>query len=416
MAWENTLLPASFRGITFEVVSTSDDIERAVATHEYPYLDGANVEDLGRAARRLSMVAVFYGDDYEIRLQQFLAAIDVPGAAELIHPVFGALQAQFMRSNVPHDAATPDYTKVTLEFIEARLHTPLFDRVLPLQKVDAINQFADGALAAAQSRFWLDMTAALNLPAALRDKLSSDLLNVMDNMRVYCDQLIGARGWLASGLYYLNYPVAFVDDLSSGLISRLQAIFSPMDLRLGYTGVSDMGGYGRGSIATVWQAPLVSLQQPLLTAATPTQPFLTAHLMVQQAIAVAGASAALFSQALDTAVLTPADIESVAADARTSINAAIAQVRLSFPDLVQARPITESLKMLALSVTEAAEQLIRAKPPLIDRIVDTPGNLQLLAHLWYGDYHRADELLRLNPLVRNPNSIQNGAVLRAYAA
>lgn len=424
MAWENTLLPASFRGIQFEVTATGDDIERAVAVHEYPYVDGANVEDMGRAARRMSMTAVLYGDDYEIALQQLLAALDVPGAGELIHPIFGTTTAQFVRTSIPHLAEQPNQVRITLEFMESRLGGALFERVLPLQDVQAINDAADLALAAAQARLEADVGGALSLPSLVRDQLSTDMLGVMDQMRVYCDQLIDARGWLASGVFYLNYPTAFVDDLTGGLVSRLQALVTPIDLRVGYSGADIAtgvaAGYTRGGLETVWQAPKASLQQPLLStsgrgADAPVQPFLVAHVDVQLAIAVAACAAAILEKGLGDAVMTPADIETIAGDTRTVINGAIASVTLTFPDIVQSRPVTEPLKALALSITDAAEKLISARPPLVDRVVATPGNLQLLAHLWYGDFHRASELLRLNPLVKNPNMITAGTTLRAYA-
>lgn len=424
MAWENTLLPASFRGIHFEVTATNDDIERAVVTHEYPYVDGANVSDMGRAARRISVTAVFYGDDYEIQLQQVLAALDEPGFGELIHPVFGSITAQFIRTSIPHDADQPDQTRITIEFLESRVRAPLFDRVLPLQQVEAVNQAADSVLEAAKARFKLDIAGALNLPALLRDQLSADMLGVMDTMRGYADQLVAARGWLASGMHYLNNPLAFVDELSGGLVSRMKALVSPIDLRLGFGGGSGGGagatGYSRAGLAAIWSAPKLNLQQPLLvdtgrSASAPAQPFLVAHVDVQIAIAVAGCAAGIFDKGLDDEVMTPADIEVIASDTRTVLHAAIAQVRVAFPDIVQSRPLTEALKALALTVTVAAEKLISVRPPLVDRVVDTPGNLQLLAHLWYGDYRRGDELLRLNPLVRNPNHIAGGTTLRAYA-
>lgn len=423
MAWEQTLLPASFRGIQFEVTSTGDDIERAIVSHEYPYVDGASVEDMGRAPRRISMTAVFYGDNYETELQQLLAALDTPGAAELIHPVFGSITAQFVRTSIPHQAELPDQTRITLEFLEKRLGGALFDRVLPLQRVQAVNDAADAALAAAEARLVADVGGAANLPALVRGQLTADMLGVMDKMRGYSDQLIAARGWLASGVYYLNNPVAFVDDLSGGLVSRLKALMQPIDLRVGYTGADIAAGvtsgYTRGGLETVWKTPQTSLQQPLLpdtgrSAEAPIQPFLVVHVDVQVAIAVAACAAALLEKGLDDAVMTPADIEVVAGDTRTVINAAIAKIRATYPDIVQARPMTEPLKALALSVVDAAEKLISARPPLVDRVVDTSGNLQLLAHLWYGDFHRAEELLRLNPLVKNPNIIRAGTTLRAY--
>lgn len=470
MAWKDTLLPASFRNINIEIESIGDDIDRSIVAHEYPYVDGANIEDMGRMPRHIGITAVFYGDDYEIKLQQFLSVLDEPGAGELIHPVFGSLQVQFVRLSVQHSYDRTDYARLTLDFIEAKLRTPLFDRVLPLQQIDAVNQSVDDVLAGAKTRFTLDIGKALNLPSLLRDKLSADMLNAIDNMRHLADQLIDARGWVASGVYYLNNPIAFVDDISSGLISRVQAIFSPMNLRLGYSGVSSSGGvtnglnvagsssvgsfgitqsasvssfstadnlpvgYSRGSLTTVWKAPLAYLQQPLLTlsSASPatsanslittltsdgvvTQPFLVAHITVQQAIAIASAAAEIYSLDLGVSVLTPDDVEAIAADTRSTIANAITLVRTTFPDIVQSRPITEPLKALALTITVAAEKLIRAKPPLINRIVDSAGNLQLLAHLWYNDYRRADELLRLNPAITNPNFIMRGTSLRAYA-
>jgi prophage DNA circulation protein len=422
MAWAKTLLAASFRGVAFEVASTNDDIERSVVSNEYPFVDGANVRDMGRKGNRISMTAVFYGDDYESRLQKFLKVLDIPGSGELIHPIFGSLQAQFVRTSIPHDALLPDQTKISLEFLEDKLRAPLFDRVLPVQQVEAINKAADAALIASKNQFKIDIGKCLSLPSILRDKLSADMLSVMGTMRGYCDQLLEARSWVASGLFYLNNPLAFFDDLTDGLISRIQAIFSPIDLRIGSDDSSDaIPGYTNIGIAAVWSAPLADITRALLTPTLAqdgpaTQPFLITHIAIQQAIAVAGCAAQIYDKALSAAALTPTDIETIAGDARTAISDTIALVRATYPDMVQSRPITEPLKMLALAVTQAAEKLIHAKPALIDRLVETPGNLQLLAHLWYGDYHRADEMLRLNPQVRNPNFITSGSTLRVYAA
>lgn len=435
MAWESTLLPASFRGVQFEVTATNDDIERSVATHEYPYVDGASTEDMGRNGRRISITAVFYGDDYEIQLQQLMAALDEPGAGELVHPVFGSMQAQFVRTSIPHQAEQPDQTRLTLEFIQNTLRAPLFDRVLPLQQIDAINEAADAALASAAERFLADVAGIAGLPTLVRNQLSTDILGVMDKMRVYCDQLIDARAWLASSANYIQSPKAFVDDLSTGLLSRLDALMTPINLRSGYStagvvssttstgsSTSTVPVYSRGGLETVWNTPKTSMMQELLVlsersgTAAPVQPFLVAHIDVQVAIAVAACAAQLFAKGIDDPVMTPADIETVTEDTRTILAAAIATVRLTFPDIVASRPVTEALKALALSMATAAEQLIAVRPPLLDRTVATPGNLQLIAHLWYGDYHRADELLRLNPGVKNPNMVRTGTVLRAYAA
>jgi len=60
MSWANNLQDASFRGVKFDVARTRDGRQKATASHEYPYLDGADVEDLGGRARHFSMTAVFW--------------------------------------------------------------------------------------------------------------------------------------------------------------------------------------------------------------------------------------------------------------------------------------------------------------------------------------------------------------------
>ena len=77
--------------------------------------------------------------------------------------------------------------------------------------------------------------------------------------------------------------------------------------------------------------------------------------------------------------------------------------------------MTESLKDAALGVQRAAVSVIDVLPPLVTRRIEAPGNLHLQAFRWYGDYSRAGELARLNPTLINPNGLQTGDTLNAYA-
>jgi len=479
MSWKNNLHPASFNGVTFEVASTSDDIERSKATHQYPFKDGANVIDLGAGPRHVSMEAVFYGPNYEAALSKFLDAVDVPDTCELIHPVFGSMQAQTARIGIPFRAEEPDYTKVPIDFILSTLDAPLFDNTAPSQKVGAVNKAADNSLMSGLTRLLADIKVAVTLPALVMGKISADMAIVMANMGIYRNQLTLPIAWVPSGANYITDPTAFFDDLASGMVARVQTIFSTIDLQQAYSGTPGQAlspistlidgtsgavaagstvatssatfagfnyidttavGYTRGSLASIWTAPLANLLQSLLTltpstssalptgpyitsgvasaqgsGVTATQPFLIAHVSIQQTAAVASAAAQVFALAIDNPVLTPNDIQSITNDVRTNINTTITLARATWPNIVDHRPITEPLKALALSVYNAAEQLIQAKPPFTTRTVTTPGNLNLLAFLWYGDYTRADELFRLNPQIVNPNFITAGMVLSCYA-
>ena len=91
MSLKDNLQDAKFRGVTFDCQRIRDGVERATAEYGYPYVDGDDVADLGRRSRKVNMSAIFFGDDYESRLQTFLSVLDTAGSAELIHPVFGSM-------------------------------------------------------------------------------------------------------------------------------------------------------------------------------------------------------------------------------------------------------------------------------------------------------------------------------------
>lgn len=150
MAWAD-LQPASFRGIEFDCITISDSAARAVAQHAYPYRDGADIEDLGSGPRTIRVRAIFYGDDYLARLNDFVDALAVAGADEFIHPVFGSLRVQLTEQEVSHDADNIDQAGVTLTFIESEAAVAFFAGATETQDAAAIESAADDALEAATS-------------------------------------------------------------------------------------------------------------------------------------------------------------------------------------------------------------------------------------------------------------------------
>lgn len=85
------LLPASFRGVPFEVTSGSLRAGRRTVVHEYPQRDKPYVEDLGKATRQITIEAFVVGDDYIARGTALLAEIEKPGSGALIHPWLGEM-------------------------------------------------------------------------------------------------------------------------------------------------------------------------------------------------------------------------------------------------------------------------------------------------------------------------------------
>lgn len=433
MAWSKTLLDASFRGIVFDILAVQDEAERALSRHGYPYVNGEEIEDLGEGARRIGVRAIFSGDDYETALKQFIAALEQPGAGELVHPVFGSFTtAQVARWRIEHEADNVDQAEVSVEFEISTPSVALFSGSAPSSATQKINPVlaqarTDGGFSLSKI---ITRLRALNPSATLSD-LRATLLGPLSSMRTL------VSGVAVSGMDVVNFPLSFVSDLTAlghGVLNLRS--FAPGnlmgDFKASLASLSSVFGVSyripgpqpRSAVSVA--TPLTAVNAagaPLalpgrLSADQPNEAQAVdaahAHLLLEHALLRTEAAQTVLTAEFYAPTLTSADIEYVAEQARVGLEVAIQTYRALYP-LELARPVIEDCKTVALAVQDMAAAIIVSRPPLVARRVDAPGNLRLIAHRWYGDHNRADELLRLNDL-RLPNFVQAGEVLNGYSA
>ena len=449
MSWADLLHDASFQGVAFECERTHDAAKRALAEHEYPYLDGANVEDLGRRARRTTMTAVFWGDDYESRLQKFLQALDKRGTGELVHPVFGSMpNMQLEDYELSHDADNPDHCRVELRFVEATPGNPFFAQQLPDQKAEAVSALTDST----RSNGIAALGTALDALKSARGMLSrlNDLRDVITGTLNAARSQV--QGIIGTTLDVIEYPQAFAGDIVSclsgmadlrsfdvGVImsdwkSLVGQIANTVELPASISGgtatvassagvvpagvtsttngsVAVAGGSSTttgttgssvtasttGTSVAVMPAAVVAINANSADVST-----VQAIIQLAAATQLADTASSILADEASDPTLSPTEIEQIVDDTRRSIQAAIDLHRKLYT-LDTSRPIVEGLKDIALAVQTAAIAVIDARPPLITRTVTIAGNLHLTAFRWYGDYTRASELARLNPQITNPN-------------
>lgn len=414
MAWANTLLDCSFRDVVFDVIGTKDVYGRAVSVAEVPYVDGGVVEDLGARPVRYSLQAVFFGDDYEDRLFEALAAFNKAGPGELVHPVIGIIpKAHCVSHEVTHSAPEPDACTVTLEFVESGEPVVFFEASGAEQVQSTVGSLGDSALDSMAGRL-------AEIVAAIKD--AAPLAALADLRQAMLGPLLGfvgqVQGVALAGLDVLDEPRAWARDiaaLSNGVIAiasfddnlmadwrAITSVFSRLGSAYGYGSSASAGS----SAASAWVAGATPSEAQGVSA-------VSAYLAVNNATAQADVAAVVLAAEAATATLAPDEIETVVGAARGEIEATIVMVRAALV-LEQSRVIVEALKDQALALQVAGQAIIERRPPLITRALAAPGNLRLIAHLWYGDHSRAPELARLNNL-RLPNALQKGDTLRAYA-
>ncbi|WP_095157190.1 DNA circularization protein [Pseudomonas sp. Irchel 3E13] len=453
MSWSETLLDASFRGVRLNVESESLQWQRALSEHGTPFKDGDRVKDLGRGARRIPMQVVVFGVNYEIELQSILRTLNTPGPGELIHPIYGSMNVVSSTGEVKHHAERPDYAELSVVFVEDTPDAPFFERQF---------EFVDiGVLEQEDEYTWQDGIFDLfgridSLVAEIQSWIGGGWVGLIE-------KALGLPG-IGLRLQQLRSQILGIVSGIAGMLKRPSAAFDPLtDLMrtpsevrgaiqgstpvtstalLAKSGVpavvpgnaslaADAARAGAGFLLAARQGVLPVVGKlvdgvssggglVLLPDGMPDDPVaangfaLVVLVITELALAHAQAVAVIIEDEAETPTLSPFELEGLVNLVRSLVQSSILLQRHLF-DVESSRPVIEALRNVAALIQARARQVILQSPPMMERVVESPTSLRLLAHHWYGDHTRAVELIRLNPGLKTPHNIEAGEVLRAYA-
>ncbi|MGY1883604.1 DNA circularization protein [Pseudomonas reactans] len=440
MSWAETLLDASFRGVPLQVVGENLQWQRALSEHGTPFKDGDSVVDLGRGARRFPMQIIVYGVNYEIELQNLLVALGQRGPGELIHPIYGSLSVVSHNVDVKHDADNPDSAQVTLMFVEDTPDLPFFARQFEFVDIGVLDQedayrWQDGVFdlfgridsLVSEIQSWIGggwvglIEKALGLPGIfLRvQQLRSQILGVVSGVISMAKNPSAAFDPLVD---LFRTPTQIRSSIQDNTPSSSAALLS----RAGVPATMPGGDSLTTDPARAANAFLISARQgvapdaSLLPERMPDDPVeasgfsLVVLVITELAAAHAQAVAIVIEDESKNPTLSPVELEGLVNLVRSLVQGAILLHRRLF-DVETSLPVIEALRNTAALIQARARQVILLSPPMIEREVESPASLRLLAHRWYGDHERAIELIRLNPDLKTPHNIPAGRVLRAYA-
>ncbi|MGY6773617.1 DNA circularization protein [Gallibacterium sp. ZY190522] len=453
MGWTVPIRQASFRGVKFDVITVDDSFDRDTVEHAYPYVNGADIEDLGLTPRTVTFEAIFNGPGYLTDVKRLLAALQKPGADTLTHPIFGRMQNMLCRSmSLRHDADYINYASVDLTFVETTPAKPIFlfefsifgkiDELLSMLEdfvddifdfyaammevmsfafnvkdrllgawggiysiVDSVSQLIDEAsfdlpALVTATTFKADASKAVKQLANALDKAIKAQANMQD------DEETTAQTSKSTGLLYNQNR--FNDALL--LVRQLQQIADDV-----VTSKND--SYSReqtrikSRVTTLRKEDVKEMACAIKLLSTTTLAHLTAQLIADE-----------------VENLLPSEIETMTTTVRELIQDCITAVRalqieqqtyqnrgeMETARYTSAYRVIEKLRQIAQNITVLAVNAINQKPPMIIREAPIAGTLQQIAHAFYQDYTRTDELLRLNPQIINPNFIEKGALINGY--
>lgn len=413
--WSETLQQAKFKGIEFDVEAVGDSVQRAVVSNEYPYRDGAELEDLGLGAQRIRFGAIVWGADYEVRLAALLAALRSADAGELVHPVFGVIPRAVCTSwAIEHEADIRDGCKLTLEFSESRAADRIFETPSPVLAGEAVSAQANAARAAADDALVARVQKVMKGPVPLQLNLRAQMQAALGKLQALVDTT--ALKQRLSQLDPLFNPQAYVADARRVLDRALQGLpFGGRNILFG--GNSSTGASGSSGLADFDRAAAaLSPAKTALLAPNGDALMVQAHARTHAGCCLAEAAIIVLTGELDEQLLDAADIERLAGATRAALQAALDDLRAAAgPESAgSAAAASAALRAVAYQVQQAARAVIELRPPVQLRAAPLTGPLRLVAHGLYGDHTRAAELLRLNAWGRRL-VVQRGEKVKAYA-
>ena len=427
MSWHTVLQDASFKGAHFEVEAIDEENGKALAAHERPFVQGVDLEDMGNMGRQVQISAVFWGKGYAGRLKTLLEALETPGAGVLVHPVWGRMTNMMAASwRYRHEADNVDYAALDMTFREATESQPIFvfENAF-LMRLEQLIQLIDTYREAA---FGL-IDALLAVDGGVSD-LWGSALGIWGAgygvFRAVAELFALDIAWPGGGAYA---SAGFAADMAAAQRVLADAVQA-----------GGLGARARFDAAALKVDELLALPRDLLSGKGETAGWQGRRLQKITAANMQPVAQALRLLALSALAVTAADLveaegEVMSAPDLMHINRVMrrrvqAEIDLLREVQAQARQggsgaagavyssshaVAEALRDTAQHTNALIVAAINQKPPLIVRPAPLTGTMHQIAHAFYGDWRRADELIRLNPHIVHPAFVALGEWVNGYA-
>ncbi|MDA8428942.1 MAG: DNA circularization N-terminal domain-containing protein [Geobacteraceae bacterium] len=101
-----TLYDAAIDGIPLEIETLDDAFEASIARHEFPYKDGALLENMGQKARTVTIRCYFWDDGSHLTYNDHIKLVNHlkdKALFKLTHPMYGTMQGMIERVGVRAD-------------------------------------------------------------------------------------------------------------------------------------------------------------------------------------------------------------------------------------------------------------------------------------------------------------------------
>ena len=174
-----TYLPASFKGMPFNVETSSDEFGRRGDLYEYPLSEETGFKDLGRKARRFRVQGYLVGASQVAQTVAMATVAQSPEPGILIHPMFGPQLVSCVTLTTSADYRKDiRRTKLSFEFLEAN---PSMAPYLVGAAISALFSVANAAVSASKSSAtWVPTISTIATTRAISSNLAAQVAPARD--------------------------------------------------------------------------------------------------------------------------------------------------------------------------------------------------------------------------------------------
>lgn len=400
-----------------KLVSIGDEISHAIAETQYPYKNGADLEDMGVNAELLRFSCVLTNDDYKENYQAlrnwFLSYFATP--IELIHPDHGTLNGYPQNVSFNNDRRKR-FAQFDFEFKIAGIQPDIQDFTDP---TEVCEEEAKAVNVEVQAAFAEEMQRA-GVPDVPGDDWSLlDYWGAMgDAARSFASGVSGALGRIQgvietvkAPLDALNTTIDYVDSLSGSLTGSLQRFCDSLTA-LGRKAGSSSGTSVLASIFTERLASFIDtpVYASLATIAASTLACETARQISEDEVKMGESIAAesvvsddavgkpIAADTIEPFIMTPETLENSLAAVREFINRVLPVSKSPGRLKKMAATLTESILKLKMEYMTTRTVKVEYETPLHKILLDNGLN-----------YKAAERVCALNN-VKNP-TFMKGEVL-----
>lgn len=400
-----------------KLVSIGDEISHAIAETQYPYKNGADLEDMGVNAELLRFSCVLTNDDYKENYQAlrnwFLSYFATP--IELIHPDHGTLNGYPQNVSFNNDRRKR-FAQFDFEFKIAGIQPDIQDFTDP---TEVCEEEAKAVNVEVQAAFAEEMQRA-GVPDVPGDDWSLlDYWGAMgDAARSFASGVSGALGRIQgvietvkAPLDALNTTIDYVDSLSGSLTGSLQRFCDSLTA-LGRKAGSSSGTSVLASIFTERLASFIDtpVYASLATIAASTLACETARQIIEDEVKMGESIAAesvvsddavgkpIAADTIEPFIMTPETLENSLAAVREFINRVLPVSKSPGRLKKMAATLTESILKLKMEYMTTRTVKVEYETPLHKILLDNGLN-----------YKAAERVCALNN-VKNP-TFMKGEVL-----